>query len=195
MWATARSRIVAGIPVPTAVGVPQLRQSYIKRHCIKWPPVSRRLLWWQPPLARPAGSCSTFYAKLPALVRACQPSALPGLFQPYAPPPVALVGVLALWHMSGATRMVLVSGFAGHVVLAPAHPMCLACFAASARGLPVRPQGAPCSARANTCRPAAAAYPRAMLVALRFTGSSLICRPCIPGSPLYRHPLCGNHAV
>ena len=52
-------------PSSTAVGVPQLRQSYIKRHCTKWPPVSRRLLWWQPPLARPAGSCSTFYAKLP----------------------------------------------------------------------------------------------------------------------------------
>ena len=38
-------------------------------------------------------------------------------------------GVLRLWLMSGASRMVLASGFAVYVVLAPAHPC----------GLPVRP--------------------------------------------------------
>jgi hypothetical protein len=32
----------------------------------------------------------------------------------------------------------------------PAHPLGLACFAASARGLPVRPQGAPCSTALGT---------------------------------------------
>ncbi|OIN91390.1 MAG: hypothetical protein AUJ20_11235 [Comamonadaceae bacterium CG1_02_60_18] len=47
--------------------------------------------------------------------------------------------MLALWHWSGAARIVLVSGFAGYVVLAPAHPW--ACFASQLRprGLPVRP--------------------------------------------------------
>ena len=48
-------------------------------------------------------------------------------------------GVLALWHMSGALRMVLVGGFAVHLVLAPAHPWVLLASQHRPRGLPVRP--------------------------------------------------------
>lgn len=40
-------------------------------------------------------------------------------------------GVLRLWLMSGALRMVLISGFAAHLVFAPRPPLVLACFAAS----------------------------------------------------------------
>src|SRR3990167_2834293 len=83
-------------PSSTAVGVLQLRQSYITPHCAKWPSVSRRLLLCRPPLARPTGLHSRRYAKLPTLIRACQPSAFLGRFASYTPSPVTLV---LCWHL------------------------------------------------------------------------------------------------
>ena len=57
-------------------------------------------------------------------------------------------GVLAPWHQSGAARMVLVSGFAGYLVFAPAHPWGLLASQLRPRGLPVRPpRGLPQPAR------------------------------------------------
>jgi len=75
----------------SGVGAPQLRQNYITPHCIQWPPVSRRLLLWRPPLARPAGESNRRYAKLPTLKRARQPPALPSRFASYVQSAVALV--------------------------------------------------------------------------------------------------------
>ena len=48
-----------------------------------------------------------------------QPPALPGRFAPYVQLSVALVVCWRLWHISGALRMVLVSGFAVSLVCAP----------------------------------------------------------------------------
>ena len=94
--APARSRIVADHPVQPSVRDPQLRQSYITPHCIKCM-ASRS----QAPLCpctalRPLGLRSRRYAKLPTLVRACQPPALPSRFASYVQSPVALV---VCWHL------------------------------------------------------------------------------------------------
>lgn len=67
-------------------------------------------------------------------------------------------GVLALWHMSGAARRILVSGFAGHVVFAPAHPWGLLASQLRPRGLPVRPPRGLPQNRVKTRRLPAAAY-------------------------------------
>lgn len=50
-------------------------------------------------------------------------------------------GVLRLWLMSGALRMVLISGFAVYVVFAPARSWGSLASQHRPRGLPVRPQG------------------------------------------------------
>jgi len=84
--------------------------------------------------------------------RAHSPLALPGLFQPYAPAPVALwvrqhLGILQ------ALRAVFWSVACGHVsCVCPAHPLGLATLrvALALRGLPVRPQGAPSEPRGDT---------------------------------------------
>jgi len=71
--------------------------------------------------SRPAGECNRRYAKLPTLERSpvvSAPRSLRALRAAARRPS----GVLALWHWSGAARRVLVSGFAVHLVFAPAHP-------------------------------------------------------------------------
>ena len=85
-----------------------------------------------------------------------QPPALPGRFAPYVQSSVALVVCWGLWHISGALRLVLVSGFAVSLVCAP--PTLGACLLRSiARAVcPSAPKGLPQN-RANTCRLAAAA--------------------------------------
>ena len=80
----------AGIPVRPSVLNLQLRQNYITPHCPQCPPVSRKLLLWQPPLR-------ALRVKATGVMQNCrswsgrQSSALPGRFAPYAPPPVALL--------------------------------------------------------------------------------------------------------
>ena len=59
-------------------GIGPLRQSYITPHCPQCPPVSRRLLLWQPPLGALRVKATGRYAKLPSLDTVTQPSALPG---------------------------------------------------------------------------------------------------------------------
>ena len=54
--------------------------------------------------------------------RGLQPPALPGRFAPAVQLSVALAVMLALWHISGALRIVVVCGFAVYLVFAPAHP-------------------------------------------------------------------------
>ena len=61
-------------------------------------------------------------------------------------------GVLALWHILGASRMVLVGGFAVPLVLAPAHPWGLLASQHRPRGLPVRPPRGLPQTRAKTRR-------------------------------------------
>ena len=144
---SARLRIVLDQPSPAArlgccvrgsCGVRPLRQSYITPHCSQCPPVSRKLLLCPRTASRPAGLRSRRYAKLPSLERSPvvgAPRSLRALRAAASRPS----GVLALWHMSGASRMVLVGGFAVHLVLAPAHPWVLLASQLRPRGLPVRP--------------------------------------------------------
>ena len=87
---------------------------------------------------RPSGLRSRRYAKLPTLERspiACTSRSLRALRAVVCRP----CGVLALWHMAGALRIVLVSGFAEHLVFAPAHPWGSLASQHRPRGLPVRP--------------------------------------------------------
>ena len=59
-------------------GTRPLRQSYITPHCSQCPPVSRKLLLWQPPLRALRVKATGRYAKLPSLDTVTQPSALLG---------------------------------------------------------------------------------------------------------------------
>jgi len=127
-------------PSSTAVGDPQLRQNYITPHCLQCPPVNRGALFVAATASRPAGEGNRRYAKLPSLERSPvvgAPRSLRALHAAACRPH----GVLALWLMTGAARIVLVSGFAVHVVFAPAHPW--ACLLRSiARAVcPSTPQG------------------------------------------------------
>lgn len=136
-------------PSSTVVGTPQLRQSYITPHFAKCPPAGRKLPWWQPPLSRPTGLQKRRYAKLPTLVRACQPPALPSRFASYVQSPVALVvcwrcGIcqaLRAWFWLAASPCIL---------CVPRPPLGLACFAASpARSARPPPRGSLRTARLN----------------------------------------------
>lgn len=102
----------------------------------------------------PMGLRSRRYAKLPALVRACQPSAFPGRFAPYTPPPAALVVCRhrvfsRLLHKRSSQRLRRVSP------ACPAHPLAL--LAAQHRRAAARPppRGS-LQCRAGPCRLAAA---------------------------------------
>jgi len=118
-------RIVAGMPVPPSVvccSFGHTLRFYIRPHCVKWSPVSREAPLVSSTASRPAGLRSRHYAKWPTLVRACQPSALPGLSQPYAPPTVALV---LCWRsgFSQLLRKCFWSVACGHAsCVCPAHP-------------------------------------------------------------------------
>jgi hypothetical protein len=88
--------------------------------------------------SRPTGLPSRRYAKLPTLERSSvvgAPRSVPALRAAACRPRC----VLALWHMSGASRMVLVGDFAVHLVFAPAHPWVLLASQLRPHGLPVRP--------------------------------------------------------
>ena len=96
----------------TAIGDPQLRQSYITPHCHQCPPATTLKLRLVPITAsRPLGEGNRLYAKLPTLKRlpaACTSRSLRALRAVVCRP----CCVLALWHLSGALRIVLISGFA-----------------------------------------------------------------------------------
>ena len=68
----------------------------------------------------------------------------PVAFAPYAPPAGSLVAIVALWHWSGASRWVLVSGLRPVMLCVPRPP----CGLAAARhwpcaGCPSAPKGLP----------------------------------------------------
>ena len=106
--ASARWRIVLDQPSPAArpgrcargsCGARPLRQSYIKPHCPQCPPVSRKLLLWQPPLRALSGEGNRLYAKLPSLERSHSRRRFPVVGTPYAPPsarPCGCRGTVAL---------------------------------------------------------------------------------------------------
>ena len=136
-------RIVAGIPVRPSVRDPQLRQSYITPHCIKcWSSHSQAhfvaLHRFAPFGFTQQALCKIAYAGA-GLSAACTPQPLRVLRAVACRPCV----VLALWHMSGALRMVLVSGCAVYLVCAP--PTLRACLLRSiARAVcPSAPKGLP----------------------------------------------------
>ncbi len=115
---------------------------YIGCYFVKWPPVSRRLLLWQPPLRALAGLQNPPYAKCLRWVRSHSRRRSTVAFAPYAPPVGSLLVVVAPWHWLGASRCILVSGLRPVMVCVPARPRGLA----AARhwpcaGLPVRPEG------------------------------------------------------
>ncbi len=108
---------------------------------------------WQPPASPPCGViqqalCKIAYAGA-GLSAACTPQPLRVLRAVACRP----CGVRALWHMSGAARMVLVSGFAVYLVCAPAHPWGLLASQHRPRGLPVRPPRGLPQSRANLAKP------------------------------------------
>ena len=102
--------------------------------------------------SRPSGLQKRRYAKLPTLKRARQPPALPSRFASYVQSPVRPSGVLASGYQSGATRMIVVSGFAVYLVFAPAHPWGSLASQLRPRGLPVRPPRGIPQNRAKTRR-------------------------------------------
>ena len=150
MCATARLRIVAGMPVRPSVLDPQLRQNYITPHCIKYLASHSQARLWPCTASRPMGLSSRRYAKLPTLVRACQPPALPSRFASYVQSSVALVVCLHL-GINLLLRKCFWSVACGHSsCVCPCPPFWLACFAASPRGLPVRPPRGLPQTRAKT---------------------------------------------
>ncbi len=134
---TKLSRGVRAVVVHARYGHPL--RFYITPHCPQCPPVAAlKLRLVSVTALRPSGEGNRRYAKWPSLERspaACTPQPLRVLRAVACRP----CGVLALWHMSGAARMVLVSGFAVYLVFAPAHPWGLLASQHRPRGLPVRP--------------------------------------------------------
>ncbi len=135
------------LPCSERVSVRTLRQSYITPHCIKCMASQSQAPLCPRTASRPSGLRSRRYAKLPSLERSPvvgAPRSLRALRAAACRPS----GVLALWHMSGASRIGLVGGFAVHLVLTPAHPWVLLASQLRPRGLPVRPpRGLPQPAR------------------------------------------------
>ena len=77
-----------------------------------------------------------------------QSSALPGRFAPYAPPPVALVVCWRCGICQALCALFWSAAYGQASCVCPRPPVGLACFAASARGQPVRPpRGLPQPAR------------------------------------------------
>ena len=154
---SARLRIVLDQPSPAArrgccvrgsCGVRPLRQSYITPHCPQCQPVSRKLLLCLAPLRALRVKATGVMQNCLRWVRSHSRRRSPVIGTPYAPPSGSLVVVVALWHWSGASRSVLVSGLRPVILCVPRPP----CGLAAARhwpcaGLPVRPQGAPSSQR------------------------------------------------
>jgi hypothetical protein len=104
-------------------GTRPLRQSYITPHCSQCPPVSRKLLLWQPPLR-------ALRVKATGVMQNClrwsgrtAVGASRSLARPTRHRLRALVVVVAPGHQSGAARCVAGQWpAASHVVCAPAHP-------------------------------------------------------------------------
>jgi hypothetical protein len=112
---------------------------YITPHCPQCPAaIPLKLHLVSVTAARPSGEGNRRYAKWPSLER----SSVVGAFRSLRVLRAAVcrpIGVLALWHLSGVLRIVLVSGSAVHLVFAPAHPWGLLASQHRPRGLPVRP--------------------------------------------------------
>ena len=130
--ASARWRIVLDQPSPAArpgrcvrgsCGTRPLRQNYITPHCSQCPPVSRKLLLWQPPLR-------ALWVKATGVMQNClrwsgrtAVGTSRSLTRPTRRRLRALVVVVAPWHQSGAARCVAGQWpAASRVVCAPAHP-------------------------------------------------------------------------
>ena len=156
--ASARWRIVLDQPSPAArpgrcvrgsCGTRPLRQSYITPHCSQCPPVSRKLLLWQPPLRALRVKATGVMQNCLRWAPVAQPSALPGQFLPYAPPSARPCG----WCGTVAS----VRRFAQGVCSVACGQSCCVCPArpvasplrgiGPGAGLPVRPQGAPSAQR------------------------------------------------
>ena len=151
-WISRRLRLGLAPSMRGSCGTRPLRQSYITPHCSQCPPVSRKLLLWQPPLRALSGEGNRLYAKLPSLERSHSRRRFPVSSCPTRRRLRALVVVVAPGHQSGAARMVLVSGFAVHLVFAPAHPWGSLASQLRPRGLPVRPPRGLPQNRAKTRR-------------------------------------------
>ena len=106
--ASARLRIVLDQPSPAArpgcravrgsCGARPLRQSYITPHCPQCPPVSRKLLLWQPPLRALRVKATGFMQNCLRWVRSHSRRRFPVVGTPYAPPsarPCGFRGTLA----------------------------------------------------------------------------------------------------
>jgi hypothetical protein len=104
-------------------GTRPLRQNYIKPHCPQCPPVSRRLLLWQPPLRALWVKATGFMQNCLRWSGRTAVGASRSLARPTRRRLRALVVVVAPWHWSGAARCVVGQWpAASHVVCAPAHP-------------------------------------------------------------------------
>ena len=162
--ASARWRIVLDQPSPAAwpgrhvrgsCSTRPLRQNYITPHCPQCPPVSRKLLLWQPPLRALRVKATGFMQNCLRWSGCTAVGAPRSLARPTRRRQCALVAIVAPGHQSGASRIVLVSGLRPVMLCVPRPPWGLA----AARhwpcaGLPVRPQGAPSAQRKSvpSCR-------------------------------------------
>jgi hypothetical protein len=122
---------------------------YIRPHCMKYLASQSQAPLWPGTASRPAGLRSRPYAKWPALVRACQPSALPRAVPALRAANCRPRVVLALWLWSVASQVLLVSGLRPCILCLPRPPSGPrhASRALALRGLPVRPHGAPSEPR------------------------------------------------
>ena len=103
-------------------GARPLRQSYITPHCPQCPPVSRKLLLWQPPLHALRVKATGVMQNCLCWVRSHSSRRSTVASAPYAPPAGSLVAVVASWHWPGASRWVLVSGLRPVRVCEPRPP-------------------------------------------------------------------------
>ena len=133
-------------PSSTAVGDPQLRQSYITRTVQHGRQSVAELLLWPPPLRALRGYTAGVMQNCLRWSGRTAVGAPRSLLRPTRRHLYALV---SCWHLgiSQALRAcVLISGLRPCITVCPAHPWGLLAAQHRPRGLPVRPQGAPCSA-------------------------------------------------
>jgi hypothetical protein len=100
--------------------------------------------------SRPTGLHSRRYAKLPTLVRACQPPALPSRFASYVQVAAALVRVLAPGQLVSCFASVFSRRLRRVLRVCPAHPRALPASRHRRAGCPSAPKGLPAVPRQDT---------------------------------------------